>query len=57
MRRHDPVIHAWPSSERRFIWRLRKCRSRRHLKSRQHLPLRQLLIRHQTATLCRGWRL
>jgi hypothetical protein len=32
-----------------------RCKRRLHRRVRQHLPLRRLLIRHQTATLCRGW--
>jgi hypothetical protein len=32
-----------------------KCRRRLHRRVRCHLPLRRLLIRHQTATLRRGW--
>jgi len=41
----------------RLLLRLqRERRQHRKARHRQHLPLRQLLIRHQTATLCRGWR-
>jgi hypothetical protein len=50
------IVFAWAASDRATIWRLRKCRARRFHKRRQHLPLRRMLIRHQTATLCRGWR-
>jgi len=57
VRRHVPDAYA-RANRRQRCWLMLKCQPRLHRKarSRQHIPLRQLLIRHQTATLCRGWR-
>ena len=53
MSRSGRAYHLLCRIPLRGSWRLRL---HRKVRSRRHTPLRQMLIRHQTATLRRGWR-